>query len=160
MRFLLVERYVEVTPERVVATTSFEPALPLFRDHFPGVPLVPGVLLIEAMGQAAGWALLARLRFERLVLLAEVERATFRRPVRPGVGLQLEADLGPLEGSRARASARVRVGSRTMAEADLQFIVTDLPANPIAAEALVSWAREAAERSGLLAQVALLQAQD
>jgi 3-hydroxyacyl-[acyl-carrier-protein] dehydratase len=150
LRFLLVDRYLEVTPARVVATTRFDPALPVFEDHFPGVPLVPGVLLIEAMGQAAGWAVLAGLHFERLVLLAEVEHAAFRRPVRPGLDLRIEAELGPIEATTVRAAAVICAGSRTMAEARLRFTITNLPADRRVAERLVAWARTASERMGLV----------
>lgn len=149
MRFVLIDRYIEVSEQRAVATASFDPGLELFQDHFPGMPLVPGVLLIEAMGQAAGWAILASLGFERLVLLAMVESARFRRPVRPGTELTIEATFERIQATSAVARTVARVGTRTVADARIAFTISSLPADRRVADPLVAWARTTAVRLGL-----------
>ena len=85
MRFVLVDRLVELEPgKRAVARKTFHPDDEVFADHFPGFPVVPGVLITEAMGQTAGWLLIATLGFARFPLLTLIDSAKFRRLVVPG----------------------------------------------------------------------------
>src|SRR6266702_7130899 len=92
--FQLVDRIVEISPDGVIRVESKVPtASSIFEGHFPGHPLMPGVLLIEAMAQTAGWLIIAATRFERMPFLAAVKEAKLRTFVTPGQLLSLTADL-------------------------------------------------------------------
>ena len=87
MRFVLIDRILELEPgRRAVATVRFDAAHDVFADHFPGMPIVPGVLVTEAMGQTGGWLLAATHGFESWPLLVMISNAKFRRLVRPDEG--------------------------------------------------------------------------
>ncbi|MGC1824592.1 MAG: 3-hydroxyacyl-ACP dehydratase FabZ family protein, partial [Pseudolabrys sp.] len=93
--FQLIDRIVElrladrkIDTEATVPTTST-----VFEGHFPGFPLMPGVLLIETMAQTSGWLIVAVNRFERMAFLAAVKDAKFRMFVRPGQKLSVKAAL-------------------------------------------------------------------
>src|SRR5580765_5445563 len=81
--FLLVDRIIELEPERIVGIKSVTANEPFFQGHFPDFPVMPGVLIIEAMAQTAGVLVLKSIpdRESKLVLLVAVENARFRRPV-------------------------------------------------------------------------------
>ncbi|MCL4806947.1 MAG: beta-hydroxyacyl-ACP dehydratase [Thermoanaerobaculia bacterium] len=121
-RFVLVDRFLSVEPGRgATALKTFCLEDPVFADHFPGLPVVPGVLLTEAMGQTAGWALALRLGPDRFPLLMMVEKAKFRRLVRPGEEIRLEAELEDSRGRTWTARTRASVGGERAAEARLVF---------------------------------------
>src|SRR5450755_3529374 len=89
---LLVDAIVELEPERVVGIKNVTINEPFFDGHFPDFPVMPGVLILEAMAQVAGVLVLNSIpdRHTKLVLLASVEEAKFRKPVRPGDQLRIE----------------------------------------------------------------------
>jgi 3-hydroxymyristoyl/3-hydroxydecanoyl-(acyl carrier protein) dehydratase len=143
MRFVLLDRVVALEPaRRLRATKVFAPDDEYLADHFPGYPVIPGVLLTEAMGQAGGWLIQHHLGFSQLVLLVMIEHAKFRRPVLPGQELDIEAELEapPSDGQAFVARGRARVGARLVAEARLAYRCFPLPRQPEVARALLDWA--------------------
>ncbi len=128
MQFVLVDQFLSVEPGRgVTALKTFRPDDPVFADHFPGFPIVPGVLLTESMGQAAGWALATKVGPDRFPLLMMVERAKFRRFVRPGDEIRLEADLEETREDVWTARTRASVGDERVADARLVFHLVPRP---------------------------------
>jgi 3-hydroxyacyl-[acyl-carrier-protein] dehydratase len=94
--FLLIDRVVEFEPaKRLVAIKNVTINEPFFQGHFPGYPIMPGVLVVEAMAQAGGIIMMAEMpdRHEKLVVFTGIERAKFRRPVTPGDQLRIEVDV-------------------------------------------------------------------
>src|ERR1700677_302515 len=91
--FLLIDRVVEFEPtRRLVAIKNVTINEPFFQGHFPGYPIMPGVLVVEAMAQAGGMIMMAEIpdREKKLVVFTRIERAKFRRPVTPGDQLRIE----------------------------------------------------------------------
>jgi 3-hydroxyacyl-[acyl-carrier-protein] dehydratase len=120
--FVLLDRLLELRPgQDVVATVCWADSNPIFDDHFPGRPLVPGVLLTEAMGQAAGWLIAATLGFARWPLLVMIDGAKFRRIVRPGDPVIIRARLRSSGRDSFRATADMLVGDARVANATLTF---------------------------------------
>jgi len=126
--FQLVDRIVEISPDGVIRVESKVPtASTVFEGHFPGHPLMPGVLLIEAMAQTAGWIILARTRFERMAFLAGVKTAKLRRFVSPGESLSIEANIVHEGSGFTVAAARITSDDRAVCDAELTFRVMAFP---------------------------------
>lgn len=104
---------------RAVMTMSTDEEL--FLDHFPGFPVVPGVLLTEMMGQAAGKCLYAEDPARGRPMLAQIKSANFRSWVRPGETIVLSADIRSSRPQFATASCQATVGDRQVCSADLMF---------------------------------------
>lgn len=122
MRFLLVDKIVSLTPGESVQATRTVPADDdYFQDHFPGFPVVPGVLLTETMGQAAAKCLDAERRPRGKAMLARILSASFRQWVRPGDTLALSATIVANEEKFATAECRAEVAGRPVAQAKLLF---------------------------------------
>jgi 3-hydroxyacyl-[acyl-carrier-protein] dehydratase len=111
-----------ITVEAQVPQTST-----IFEGHFPGHPLMPGVLLIEAMAQSSGWLLIALLKFERMPFLASVKEAKMRDFVMPGDLLTIDASLAHDGSGFAVTEARIRVGHKLKCNATLTFRHTPFP---------------------------------
>ena len=120
--FLLIDRVVEFEPaKRLVAIKNVTINEPFFQGHFPGYPIMPGVLVVEAMAQAGGIILLYELpdRAEKLVVFTGIERAKFRRPVTPGDQLRIEIDVLSFRPRAGRIAGRALVDGRLACEATL-----------------------------------------
>jgi len=125
--FLLLDTVTEVQPG-VFARATWTPGdeEPFFAGHFPGRPVVPGVLLIESMAQCGAVAVLADERYTgKLPLFGGVERARFRRQVLPNDEITLECEMTQLSTRGGKGSGRALVNGQLVAEADLLFVVVD-----------------------------------
>jgi 3-hydroxyacyl-[acyl-carrier-protein] dehydratase len=125
--FLLVDRILELEDMRVVGIKNVTINEPHFTGHFPGYPVMPGVLIIEAMAQVAGVLVLSKIpdREKKLVFLATVEEAKFRKPVFPGDQLRLEVNILRLKPSVAKMHCEATVDGVRVAEADLVCTLAD-----------------------------------
>ncbi len=120
--FLLIDRIIEVIPRRrIVALKNVTINEPFFAGHFPEMPIMPGVIMIEAMAQAGGTLLLSEIedRDNKLVVFTGVERARFRRPVVPGDQLRLEVEVKSWRGTAGRMAGIAFVGEKKVAEATI-----------------------------------------
>lgn len=119
---LLIDRVLEIEPKkRIVALKNFTINEEFFQGHFPGFPIVPGVLLVEAMAQAAGILLLHDdpRRDEKLLFFGGIERARFRRPVVPGDQVRFEVEVLRLKAAHAKVGARALVDGNLHVEAEM-----------------------------------------
>ncbi len=122
MRFHLVDRILELEPgKRTLASRRIPVDEELFQDHFPGFPVMPGVLLVEMMGQAAAKCLDAQRLPRGKALLAKIVAASFRGWVRPGDDTMLTAEIASNEDRVAIAECRMEVGGRPVAQCKLMF---------------------------------------
>ncbi len=121
--FLMVDRVLEVEPGRkAVALKNVSMNEPFFQGHFPGTPIMPGVLILEAMAQTCAVALGGGGDSAgRLGVLTGVDQLRFRRPVRPGDQLVLEAELLRKKGPMGKCRVRAMVGDAVVAEAIILF---------------------------------------
>ncbi|HTX34840.1 MAG TPA: 3-hydroxyacyl-ACP dehydratase FabZ [Bryobacteraceae bacterium] len=133
--FLLVDRIVELEPERVVGIKNVTVNEPFFTGHFPDFPVMPGVLIIEAMAQTAGVLVLKSIadRANKLVLLVAVENARFRRPVVPGDCLRMEMKVIRRKASVAKMAGVATVDGLVVAEAEVMCKLADKEERPAAA---------------------------
>jgi len=125
--FLLVDRIEEAVPGvRAVGIKNVTINEPFFQGHFPGHPVMPGVLIIEAMAQVGAVAVLQMPDFAgKLALFAGIDKARFRRQVVPGDVLRLEAELTRMRGTLGKSKATARVGDDLVAEAELMFAIVN-----------------------------------
>lgn len=123
--FLLVDKIEEVEPgKRAVGAKNVTVNEPFFQGHFPDFPVMPGVLIIEAMAQVGAVAVLSMSEFAgKMALFAGIEKAKFRRQVVPGDILRMEVEMTKLRGSIGKAKAVARVGDSVAAEAELMFAI-------------------------------------
>ncbi len=129
--FLLIDRIVEFEPtKRLVAIKNVTINEPFFQGHFPDYPIMPGVLVVEAMAQAGGIIMLHELpdRAARLVVFTGIERAKFRRPVTPGDQLRIEVNVLSFRTRAGRIEGRATVDGKLACEAVLTCQV--VPRNP------------------------------
>ncbi len=127
--FLLVDRIVELEEERIVGIKNVTANEPFFVGHFPEFPVMPGVLITECMAQVAGVLVLKSIpdRHSKLVLLASVDEAKFRRPVRPGDQLRIEMKMVSRKATICKMSGKVTVDGVVVAEATLMCVLRDKP---------------------------------
>ena len=136
--FLLIDRVVEFEPtKRLVAIKNVTINEPFFQGHFPGYPIMPGVLVVEAMAQAGGMIMMAELpdRDRKLVVFTGIERAKFRRPVTPGDQLRIEVEVLSMRTRAGRIQGRAMVDGKLACEATLTCQVVPRVREPRAAAA-------------------------
>jgi len=118
--FLLIDRITEIVrTKRIVAIKNVTINEPYFAGHFPNFPIMPGVLVVEAMAQAGGVLLLTEFpdREQKLLLFTGIERAKFRRPVVPGDQLRIEVDVIVWRGSAGRMQGKAYLDDKLACEA-------------------------------------------
>jgi 3-hydroxyacyl-[acyl-carrier-protein] dehydratase len=118
--FLLIDRVVElVRMQRIVAIKNVTINEPFFAGHFPNMPIMPGVLIVEAVAQAGGALLLTEIpdREHKLMVFTGIEKARFRRPVVPGDQLRIEVDVKAWRGDAVRMQGNAYVEDKKVAEA-------------------------------------------
>jgi len=123
--FLFIDQVLELVPGRyAVASWTPQPSAEWFRGHFPQDPIVPGVLLVEAMAQTGALAVLSDPVYrDSLPLFGGIDRTRFRRTVRPGETVRMEVSLAQMRSSAGRAEALAWVGDHLAAEARLTFLL-------------------------------------
>ena len=126
--FLLVDRIIELVPrERIVGIKQVSINEPFFQGHFPGHPIMPGVLIIEAMAQVGGMLLMGS--FEepesKVVYFMSLDNVKFRRPVKPGDQIRFEIEIVQIRGAVCKMRGVGKVEGEVVAEADMAAMVRD-----------------------------------
>ena len=121
--FQMIDRILDFnTVEKTITVEAQVPETsPVFEGHFPGFPIMPGVLLIESMAQTSGWLLLGLMKFERMPFLAAVKEAKMRGFVAPGELMTVEASIVHEGSGYAITEAKVKVGGKLRSNATLTF---------------------------------------
>ncbi len=127
--FLLVDRVLELEPERILAVKNVTFNEPHFTGHFPDAPVMPGVLVVEAMAQAGAVMMLHDMaeRHGKLIYFTGIDQCRFRRPVVPGDQLMLEVKVVKRRTRFAVMAAQARVGDEVACEAQLSSAMVDRP---------------------------------
>jgi beta-hydroxyacyl-ACP dehydratase FabZ len=125
--FLLIDRVVSIEDHKMVALKNVTINEPFFEGHFPGFPIMPGVLIVEAMAQAGG-LLAMHLQGEdlgdRKVFFMTIDSARFRQPVVPGDQIRFEIEIERRRGTIWRVFGKAFVGDKLVADAQLQAMIT------------------------------------
>ena len=148
--FQLIDRIVDLNlADRSISSEATVPVEnTIFEGHFPGFPLMPGVLLIEAMAQTSGWLIVAANGFKRMPFLAQVKDAKFRTFVMPGQRLLVSAKLVHEGSGYAITEANITLAGKAVCDATLTLRVMDFP-NAEVSEKM----RETAARVGFPSEV-------
>jgi 3-hydroxyacyl-[acyl-carrier-protein] dehydratase len=153
--FQMIDRVVELSLDdgSIRVESTVPTASTVFEGHFPGHPLVPGVLLIETMAQTAGWIILARNRFERMPFLAGVRSAKLRRFVTPGERLSVGGRIIHEGSGFAVASGQINADGKPVCDAELTFRTLPFPHPAVRADVeavagRIGFPREALSHAG------------
>jgi 3-hydroxyacyl-[acyl-carrier-protein] dehydratase len=143
--FQLIDRILAVSLEdRTIRTEALVPSeSTIFQGHFPGMPLMPGVLLLEAMAQTAGWLVIALTKFERMPFFIGANGVKLRRFVNPGERLAGEASLVHEGSGFAVTEARLTGDGKPVCEAEIRFRTVPFP-NPEFRAHIETWAHQLA----------------
>ena len=127
--FLLIDRIAELNlDDRTIRTDATVPEKStIFEGHFPGYPLMPGVLLIETMAQTSGWLIIALTKFTRMPFFAAVKEAKLRSFVTPGQKLSVSASMKHEGSGYAMTSAEIRHDGKVVCNAELTFRLVEFP---------------------------------
>ncbi|MDW8314067.1 MAG: 3-hydroxyacyl-ACP dehydratase FabZ family protein [Rhodovarius sp.] len=128
----MLDRILARDADSLSAAARLPEHSPVFEGHFPGHPLLPGVLMIECLAQAAGWLMLARQGFARMPLLAKVREAKLRGMLRPGQDIAAEARLLHEGSGYAVLSGRLSGPAGLAAEAEVTLRLLPFPAEDLA----------------------------
>jgi UDP-3-O-[3-hydroxymyristoyl] N-acetylglucosamine deacetylase/3-hydroxyacyl-[acyl-carrier-protein] dehydratase len=126
--FLLIDRILDLEPDkRVVALKNVTINEPFFQGHFPGHPIMPGVLILEAMAQAGGVLLLNAIEEpqKKVVYFMSIDNARFRKPVMPGDQLRFELKMHAFRRNTCKMSGEAFVDGTVVANADFMAMVID-----------------------------------
>jgi UDP-3-O-[3-hydroxymyristoyl] N-acetylglucosamine deacetylase/3-hydroxyacyl-[acyl-carrier-protein] dehydratase len=126
--FLLVDRILEIEEKkRIVGLKNVTINEPFFQGHFPGHPIMPGVLIIEAMAQVGGILLMGQIEgYEtKVVYFMSLDNVKFRRPVKPGDQLRFELDMLQIRGMVCKMRGVAKVDGEVVCEADMAAMVRD-----------------------------------
>ena len=128
--FLLVDRILEIEGgKRIVGLKNVTINEPFFQGHFPGAPVMPGVLIIECMAQVAGVMIYRDMpdKDRKLIYFTSIENAKFRRPVLPGDQLRIEMHLLNRRSNFGKMNGQATVDGKLVAEAIVTFAITERP---------------------------------
>ena len=128
--FLLVDRILEIEGDkRIVGLKNVTINEPFFQGHFPGAPVMPGVLIIESMAQVAGVMIYRDMpdKERKLIYFTSIENAKFRRPVLPGDQLRIEMQLLNRRSNFGKMNGLATVEGKVAAEATVTFAISDRP---------------------------------
>ena len=136
--FQMVDRItaLDVTGMRIVTACQVPHQSPVFEGHFPGYPILPGVLMIETMAQTGGWLLLAISACSRMPFLMQVEKAKMRSFVVPGQAVEAVATLLHDGSGYAVVKASMTAGGKKVAEAEIRYGVVPFPNDTLKAAML------------------------
>jgi 3-hydroxyacyl-[acyl-carrier-protein] dehydratase len=148
--FEMIDRVVALdhAAKRIEAQSTVPTASPVFEGHFPGHPLVPGVLLTETMAQASGYLVLGLMDFSHMPFLMAVDKARFRSFVGPGTVLTITATLTHEGSGYAGTKAKIEADGKALCDAELRFRIMPFP------EGMDGLMRAQARRMGLLSEAA------
>jgi len=132
--FQMIDRIeaLDLDAATLVASSTVPDTSPVFEGHFPGMPLVPGVLLIETMAQASGFLILAKTGFAAMPFLMSVDSAKMRDFVKPGTPLEITAVLEHEGSGYAVTKARISSGGKKVADSQLKFKTVAFDQVPLA----------------------------